>query len=311
MKRILSLFLSALILLCGCGAKSQPKAASSGEFTFTDSLGRQVSLDKPQRVAALIGSFADVWVTAGGEDTLIAAAHDAWTSFDLALGEEVVDLGEVKQPDLERLLAAKPDFILASCNTASNLELKATFEQLSIPTAYFDIQHFDDYLNMLKICTELTGCPERFEKFGSDVEKQVKQAIARTESISPSVLCIRATGVSCKVKSSRDNLLGEMLFDLNCRNIADEDGALLESLSLEAIMRADPDYIFVVLQGADPEKAMKTLEKTLLANPAWQNLTAVKEGRFFTLEHRLYNLKPNARWGEAYEKLANILCKTE
>ena len=76
-------------------------------------------------------------------------------------------------------------------------------------------------------------------------------------------------------------------------------------------MRADPEYIFVVLQGADPEKAMKTLEKTLLANPAWQNLTAVKEGRFFTLEHRLYNLKPNARWGEAYEKLANILCKTE
>ena len=220
MKRILSLFLSALILLCGCGAKSEPKAALSGEFTFTDSLGRQVSLDKPQRVAALIGSFADVWVTAGGEDTLIAAAHDAWTSFDLALGKEVADLGGVKQPDLERLLAAKPDFILASCNTASNLELKATFEQLSIPTAYFDIQHFDDYLNMLKICTELTGCPERFEKFGSDVEKQVKQAIARTESISPSVLCIRATGVSCKVKSSRDNLLGEMLFDLNCRNIS-------------------------------------------------------------------------------------------
>ena len=36
-------------------------------------------------------------------------------------------------------------------------------------------------------------------------------------------------------------------------------------------------------------------------------LRAVEEGRFYTLEHRLYNLKPNARWGEAYEQLADIL----
>ena len=51
----------------------------------------------------------------------------------------------------------------------------------------------------------------------------------------------------------------------------------------------------------------KTLEKTLLTNPAWQSLRAVQEGNFHTLEHSLYNLKPNARWGEAYEKLADIL----
>ena len=49
------------------------------------------------------------------------------------------------------------------------------------------------------------------------------------------------------------------------------------------------------------------LEGEVLSNPAWGGLTAVREGRFHTLEHELYNLKPNARWGEAYEKLADIL----
>ena len=98
-----------------------------------------------------------------------------------------------------------------------------------------------------------------------------------------------------------------MLADLDCVNLADSDGTLLENLSLEAIIQGDPDYIFAVLQGSDPTDARAALEKTLLSNPAWEHLRAVKTGNFYTLDHRLYNLKPNARWGEAYEALADIL----
>ena len=108
-------------------------------------------------------------------------------------------------------------------------------------------------------------------------------------------------------EASRDNVLGEMLAALGCVNVADSDSALLEDLSLEAIMAAEPDYIFAVLQGSDAADARETLERTLLSNPAWSSLKAVREGRFYTLEHELYNLKPNSRWGQAYEKLAEIL----
>ena len=44
-----------------------------------------------------------------------------------------------------------------------------------------------------------------------------------------------------------------------------------------------------------------------MENPAWSGLTAVQEGRVYYLDQKLYNLKPNDRWGEAYEKLADIL----
>ena len=52
---------------------------------------------------------------------------------------------------------------------------------------------------------------------------------------------------------------------------------------------------------------MALLESTLLSDPAWQTLTAVQSGRYHVLDQSLYNLKPNARWGEAYEALADIL----
>lgn len=297
--------------LSGCADTQTPSAGNPGGdsalISFTDDLGRCISIPRPTRVVAMIGSFADIWCLSGGRDTLIASASDAWTSFDLNLDDSVVDIGTVKSPSLETLLAARPDFILASCNTTSNLDLEETLTSAGIPTAYFDIQTIEDYLNMLSICTRLTGCEENYETYGTPVKTRSDAAISRQDGTSPRILCLRATGSGCKVKGSRDNLLGGMLYDLGCINIADSDTALLENLSLEAIMADDPEYIFVVLQGADPTRAQETLDDTLLSNPAWQQLTAVKEGRFYILEHELYNLKPNDRWGEAYEKLADIL----
>ena len=306
MKRMTCLFLALVLLLSGCGA-AEPAVTPGAEafLEFTDDLGRTVSVaEKPERVAALIGSFADIWCLAGGEDALVAAADDSWTSFDLGLSDAVANLGAVKEPSLETLLAAEPDLVLASCNTAADLELEGALTAAGVCTAYFDVQSLDDYLNMLDICTRLTGCDENY---GAAVREQADAAIARQDGSAPTVVCMRATGVSVKIKGSEGFVLGEMLRDLGCVNLADSGEVPLETLSLEYIIAAEPDYIFVVLQGSDPTRAMDTLEETLLSDPAWAGLNAVQEGRFYTLEHSLYNLKPNARWGEAYEKLADIL----
>ena len=317
MKR-LCLMLVLLLALPACGAAAEPAGSTGpGEIaepaagklvSFTDDLGQEFELEPPQRVAAMIGSFADIWCLAGGRDTLIAAAGDAWTSFDLGLREDAADLGAVKEPNLEVLLAAEPDLILASVNTAADLELKEPLARAGIPAAYFEVDCFDDYLRMLEVCARLTGQPERYKTYGEDVRARVDAALARQDGSAPRVLYVRASGSSCKAKGSEGSVLGEMLADLGCVNIAD-GGGLLENLSLEGVIAGDPDYIFAVLQASDVnvEKARASLEAALLSNPAWGTLRAVREGRFITLDHKLYNLKPNARWGEAYEGLADIL----
>lgn len=324
MKRICCVALLLALLLSGCAGTpaSAPDAASdSGQVessaapsgqapetvSFTDDLGRALEIARPRRVAALIGSFADIWCLAGGKETLVAAAGDAWTNFDLGLDDSVANLGSVKDPSLETLLAAEPDLILASCNTAADMELLETFENADIPTACFEVDNFDDYLRMLEICAQLTGHPENQETYGVRVKEQVEQAAARQDGSAPRVLYIRAAASVIKVKGSEGSVLGEMLADLGCVNVADNDGSLLENLSIEGIIAADPDYIFAVYQGSDKEAAQAALEESLLNNPAWANLRAVRENRFHVLDHTLYNVKPNARWGEAYEKLADIL----
>ena len=312
MKRMVCALLCGVLLttLSACGGEEQDSTETKNPeeaVTFTDDLGREVTLAKPRRVAALIGSFADVWCLAGGQGTLVAAADDSWTQFDLDLPETVESLGAVKEPNVELLLAAEPDFVLGSTKTAADVELLDLLEQSGIGVAYFDISSFADYLRMLEVCTQLTGCPERYTQYGADVQSQVEQAIARQDGSAPRVLYVRATGSSCKVKNSQGTVLGEMLASLGCVNIADSETGLLETLSMETILAEDPEHIFVVLQGSDTTKAEQTLEMSLLSNPAWNELTAVREGRYHVMDQRLYNVKPNARWGEAYEKLADIL----
>lgn len=304
MKKMLSLLL-ALLLLTGCAPQSAPKDTQG--FTFTDDLGREVTVDQPQRVVSLIGSFADIWYLAGGIDTLVATTNATWTYYDLPLREDIVNLGGSKALNLEQLIACEPDLILASCGTDRNVELEETFTAMGLNAAYFSVNSFEDYLRMLKICTQITGHPENYETFGTSVKDRVEAALKRPDGSRPSVLYIRATGSSCKVKNSEGSVLGEMLAAMDCANVADQDGSLLEQLSMEAILAADPDYIFVVLQSADPKDAQEILESTLLRNPAWATLTAVENGRYFIMDPNLYNLKPNERWGEAYEKLADIL----
>ena len=320
-RRVLISILFFSLLLSACGDRISgpdgpeagiPATSSDGEgkISFADALGQDFSIDPPERAVVMIGSFADVWALAGGEDTLAATANDAWESYGLELGEETVNIGSPMKPNVELVLGAEPDLIIASSLSPSNLELKETFDHAGIPAAYFDVSSFQDYLDLLELFTRLTGHPERYAQYGTAVQEQVDGAILRRAvySFAPSVLTIQVSGSSVKVKNSEDNVLGPMLKELGCVNIADQDGALLEELSLEAILQADPDYIFAVYHGTDEAAAQANLEEALLSNPAWASLSAVEGGRFHILERRMFSLKPNALWGDAYEQLADILC---
>ena len=310
-KKFFVIFLMAVLLLTACSAKEQPAATEAANaITFTDDLGRTVTVSSPRRVAALLGSFAQVWQLAGGQ--VIATADDAWEDFGLELPEGAVNLGGTKHLSLELLLSAQPDFILASTNTRQNMELQETLEATNIPVAYFDVLDFSDYLRLLNICTDITGCKDRYETYGTAVEQEIQAVIDRSKQRlqsedAPKVLFLRASASAVHVKNSEGVVLGDMLKNLGCINIADSDATLLENLSVERILEADPDFIFVVQQGDNAEGTREYVRGFLEEHPAWAQLTAVKKGNVHFMEKNLFGLKPNHRWGQAYQIVEDIL----
>ena len=315
LKKLVALLLIVfcLIAACSCNEATIDGASVADTITFTDAFGRTVNVKKnPERVAALIGSFADVWLLAGG--AVCATADDAWDDFGLEL-PDAVNIGGAHSPSLEILLSTSPDLVIASASTASNVEMREVLESIGITVAYFDVDCFEDYLFMLDICTDITGRKDLYKQNGTNLEKQI--ATIRSTCLNSDlsdderkVLLLRAASGSVKAKGSSGTILGEMLCDLGCINIADSDSTLLENLSIESIIRQNPYRIFVVTMGNDTSKAIDNLTKMINENTAWSSLEAVKENRVHIMDRKLFNIKPNAKWAESYEQLSKILLET-
>ena len=309
--KILCLFTAVTLLASLLGGCSQSNESSeiSDTVTFTDALDRSVTVNKsPQRVAALLGSFADTWILSGGE--ICAAAEDAWDDYGLEL-KDAVNLGGAHSPSLESLLSADPDFVIASASTKADVEMKETLENAGITVAYFDVDNFNDYLAMLKICTDITGRNDLYEQNGEKVKEEIEKikkdfSSANLTEEKRTVLLLRTSASLLKAKGSEGTVLGEMLNDLNLINIADSDETLLENLSVESVIRQEPYRIFAVSMG-DEDAAKKNLSKTMEENPAWGKLDAVAQNRLHIMDKKLFNLKPNANWAKAYEQLVEIL----
>lgn len=308
-KQIGALLLCALSLMAGCASDRSvfskndsavdSSAAAQETIALCDDLGRQVSLSRPQRVAILIGSFADMYNSAGGGDQIVAVADDV-DSFDLDLNDPVL-LGGVKAISQESLLQAKPDLVIASARNESQKNMLELLEDAGIPVVYYDVSSFEDYLRVFRQMTQLTGDTQAWQQYGPDLQARMKQIRSSVETGQPlRVLALRETGKGIKALGSENSVLGEMLSDLNLENIAGVKG--LDTLSKEYIHEQNPDWIFYVAQGKDLETAQK-MGEALFEQDAWRDLDAVKNGQARVLDQRLYNLKPNARWAQALDAL--------
>lgn len=328
MKRFLPLFLALALLLTGCAAvsttestsqtvsqvdssSSAPESASSqlesaGEVSITDSNGSQITLDtSAPRVVAAYGSFAEAWLLAGGE--LCGVTQDALEQRDLGLPEDIAVVGTVKEPNAEEIIALEPDLVLLASDITAQAEIRDVLENAGLACAFFQVDTFADYAFMMEQLCAITGREDLYEENVTQVGQQIEeaQANAALSSTRPNVLLIRAFSTGIKAKTD-DELAGAILKDLGAHNIADDHPSMLEDLSLEEVIAADPDYIFVTTMG-DEQKALDYLNGLIQQNPAWSELSAVKEDRYIVLPKDLFHYKPNNRWGESYQYLGEIL----
>lgn len=302
--KLLSLIL-ALLLLTGCTAPAQVQEG----YTFTDAVGNQVTVaERPNTVAVLFSSFAEVWTLAGG--TVAVTVGESVERGFVPAGTPLVDDGAGKTIDHELLLAAQPDFVIGSVDIPAQAAACQAMADAGIPSALFRVDTFADYLAMLKICTDLTGNTEAFEANGVAVGHEIEALLATIEALDPpeqDILFVRAGSQSSATKAKRapENFVCTMLQELGAHNIADEADILLDGLSLEEILLRDPDYIFLTTMGS--EDAAKAYMEELFSQEGWKDLSAVKNGNYTFLPKELYHFKPNARWAEAYIKLAELL----
>lgn len=291
------------------GGAQQSAASQEVGYTFTDDLGNQVTVSSHERVVAGMGSFANIWELAGG--TLVGASSDAFSDYHIKSDAEKV--GDFSSLNAETIIALDPDFvILTGANSGrgggvAQTDLKDTLQTAGIAVAYFNVTTFDDYLRMLKTCCDITGDTEAYEENGAEIAKEIDVIKKKAEGKSAGSVAVLTTYSGGTRVQASSTQTGTMLAELGASNITDADKSLLSDYSLESLVKADPDFIFLLPMGDSDEAAQKALKDQTTANPAWNELSAVKTGRVITLDPKLFLYKPNNNWDDAYEELYEAL----
>ena len=296
------------------GKAKAGKAEKSKAYTFTDDLGRKVTVKSHKRVVACMGSLADAWQLAGG--TLVGASDDAFGHYAVD-SSKVSGVGRSTSLNLESILALKPDFVIMTgisdgkhATGVSQADAESALKEAGIPVAFFKVTTFADYKRMMGTLCAITGRNDLYKKNVTKVGEKIKSAVSRysVASKSPSVLVVSAFSKGLVVQNS-SGMAGAIVRDLGAVNVADEHPSLLSDFSLEAAVEANPDYVLVLAASDDAATAQKYYDQVAGSNSAWQGMDAVKEGRVTMLDAAHFLYKPNADWAESYALAGKALNK--
>ena len=289
--------------------------------TFQDASGdTPVTIRKnPQKVVNLYASFTTLWYEAGGTVVGCIGGSSSQELYKEYIGRDITeDAGMTiaatsssgKKWDTETILALQPDLIICSTAMSGYSTIQAPAEAAGIPVIAMSYNDFSDYLKWFKVFCNLTGQPELWESVALKALDEVVEVLAEIpESDHPTVFGMFSGSESLQANTS-STVVGGMVNAMQAVNIVDgwdnSTGAERLDINLETVFAANPDIIIVQCH-AGADAAREQVEELYGDNAVWQSLKAVQNDKVYYLEKTLFHNKPNSRFAEAYQKLAEIL----
>lgn len=215
----------------------------------------------PQRIVSLLPSATETVCALGACDRLVGVDE---FSQDPPQVRSLPQLGKTWQPDIERIVALKPDLVLVGQVAGVMARLQAA----KIPYLVADATTVEQvHAVMLKMDVALkTGR-------AAAVWQQMQ---ARVDAVAAAVK-VRNAGAEPRVYLEVDaamyaagprSFMGQLLARLGVSNIAPETGNQFMRLSPEYVLRADPDLIILAHHGSSPRK--------IEDRPGWQHMRAMQ-----------------------------------
>ena len=267
----------------------------------------------PAQEPAAAEESAQAQETAADAATESAAAENSETLTVVAVSKSIGDLWLLSGGELAGMTEDGMDLEGISENTEvigtlpTHKKLAEELESRGISPRMISVNSFSDYDGVIKEFTEMTGREDCYKKNVTDVKEridQILQSASEKELKKGTYLALRVSAT--KNKALKDDYFACEIFNaFGLENIA-QDNSAFDELNLEAILDADPDFIFVVEQGKSAE-AQESFAEAFSGKPVWQELAAVRNGCVYMLPKDYFQYKPNARWDEAYQYVMELL----
>lgn len=289
-----------LALLTACAPQTAPATDSvSGPLTFTDSLGRTVTLETiPQRVVSLAPSNTEILFAVGAGSQVIG--RDEFSDYPPEAASIASIGGSFGEYNVEAIVALEPDLVLAA--EINPPELVQQLEDLGLTVYYLgNPVTLEEMYTNLEIAASLTGhdVTELVDSLKARVAA-VDEKIAPLSSRIPVFYEVDATDPS-KPWTYGPGTFGDLLIaragGYNIGGIASDP---YPQISIEQIVAANPSVIILgdSMWGVTPD-AVK-------ARPGWETIPAVVSDSIYPFDDNLVS-RPGPRLVDGLEQLAKLL----
>ena len=263
---------------------------------------------KPERVAVLSGTPLNVWYDLGGKSVCTSDISD---NVKLIEGYEdeikkLPQIGPVYSIDMESVIKAKPDLIIAQVGTQSKEAKKLRDMGFNVISTH--IRGYDDVIATYRAFGKIIGAEDKAEIRIKKLEESKKNILGRLPKDKKSAVVLYVTSKSLAVKLDK-SIAGDIIKILNIDNIAsglapDTIGSESAPIDIEYIVSKSPDYVFVTSMIASNEMAKETMNKQFKDNPAWKGVKAITEGKVIYLPQEYYLFNAGPYYDEAIEYMA-------
>ncbi|MDQ1237905.1 MAG: cobalamin transport system substrate-binding protein [Thermodesulfobacteriota bacterium] len=261
----------------------------------TDDTGTKICLLKaPQRIISLAPNLTETVYGLGAQDLLFGRTARCNRPAEV---EKVPEVGAYLNPDLERIMALRPDLVLAT-KPGLREEIVTRLSGVGIPVFVEDCKSLEDVCNLVVRLGVLLGRPQEAETVARDIQQRrvILQEHLRALQ-KPSALF--AVGVKPLVVAGGNSFLGSILREAGGVNIAESSATPYTRFSFEEVLRRDPEYILVLDKECKKQECLDYLKR-------YSTLRAVKDGKVRSVDADLVS-RPSPRAAEALEMIADVL----
>lgn len=259
----------------------------------------------PGRIVSLAPSLTEIVFLLGAQDRLVGVTRFCNVPPEAS---RLPRVGGVVDPDVERIVAARPDLVL--CTTDGNPKEKVNIlEEMGIPCFAVGPQDLSAVFGTIERIGILLGVPETGKREAESLRERTARASGSgtcsarrgeadpgTPRLLPRVLF--AVSTSPVIAAGAGTFLDELIRRAGGTNAADRFSGRYPRLSVEELVAASPDILLIA--------AMLGVERFPESVTRWKEIPAFRDHEVYPLDGDLVT-RPGPRMVDALEEVTRIL----
>jgi len=291
--------LGATAVLAFCGARAQAQEANSGATyrEVTDETGRHVNVPQPvRRIVSLAPNLTEIIYALEAQDWLVGDTDYCDYPSE---AQKKTKVGGVINPNLEEIVALKPDLVLATA-ASNRRETVVALEGLGVATYATDPRSVENMLSSIVHLADVLGIRERGEALAAKLRDRLADLSRRLDDLAPK-RALFIVWMDPLISTGRENFLTDAMRWAGGRSIVDSSQEW-PRLSLEEVVKLQPDYLVVAASHGNSSEAGEASFREL---PGWRSLEAVRQNHIAVVSDTIN--RPAPRMIDAIVELARQL----